>query len=82
MFVAVVVDCERFMKVRRMFERPLKNQLKIASLALLNKIDTVPSEQLDAITDALREWGYEGPVARIRGDTGEGIEAFAEAAGI
>ncbi len=81
-FVAVVVDCERFMKVRRMFERPLKNQLRIASLALLNKIDTVPSEQLDAITDALREWGYEGPVARIRGDTGEGIEAFAEAAGI
>ena len=81
-FVATVVDCERFMKVRKMFERPLRNQLKVADIALLNKIDTVPPEELDTITDALKEFGYDGPVARIRGDTGEGIEVFAEAARI
>ena len=81
-FLAVVVDCERFMKVRKMFERPLRNQLKMADLALLNKIDTVPSDELDRIAEGLKEFGYDGPVARIRGDTGEGIEAFSEAAGI
>ena len=81
-FIAIVVDCERFLKVKRMFERPLKNQLKIANLALLNKIDTVSEEDLGAIEAELRNFGYKGPVARIRGDTGEGIERFAEALGI
>ena len=81
-FLAVVVDCERFMKVRKMFERPLRNQLKIADLALLNKIDTVSSDEIDRIAEGLKEFGYDGPAVRIRGDTGEGIEAFAEAAGI
>lgn len=77
--VSVVVDCERFLKVQKMFERPLKNQLKIAEVAMLNKIDTVSSEDLDKIESAIRDLGYAGPVRRIRGDTGEGIpEAVAE----
>ncbi|MBO6083653.1 MAG: hypothetical protein J6O90_01035 [Candidatus Methanomethylophilaceae archaeon] len=81
-FTAIVVDCERFLKVRKMFERPLKNQLKIADLALLNKIDTVPSSDVDLIEEELKKLGYDGPTARINGDTGEGMEAFAEALGI
>ena len=77
--VSVVVDCERFLKVQKMFERPLRNQLKLAEVAMLNKIDTVASEDLDRIEVAIRELGYEGPIARIRGDTGEGIgEAIME----
>ncbi|MBE6517159.1 MAG: hypothetical protein E7Z67_03115 [Thermoplasmata archaeon] len=77
--VSVVVDCERFLKVQKMFERPLRNQLKLAEVAMLNKIDTVTSEDLDRIEVAIRELGYEGPIARIRGDTGEGIgEAIME----
>lgn len=79
-FVAVVIDCERFLKVRKMFERPLRNQLKVADIALLNKIDTVPESDLDLIAEGLKEFGYGGAVARVRGDTGEGMDAFAEAA--
>ena len=77
--VTVVVDCERFLKVQKMFERPLKNQLKLAEVAMLNKIDTVSAEDLDRIEEAIRGLGYEGPLKRIRGDTGEGIpEAISE----
>ena len=79
-FVAVVIDCERFLKVRKMFERPLRNQLKVADIAILNKIDTVPESDLDLIAEGLKEFGYGGAVARVRGDTGEGMDAFAEAA--
>ena len=79
-FVAVVIDCERFLKVRKMFERPLRNQLKVADIALLNKIDTVPERDLDLIAEGLKEFGYGGAVVRVRGDTGEGMDAFAEAA--
>ena len=75
-------DCERFLKVERMFERPLRNQLKMADIALLNKIDTVPPEDITAIEGELRKLGYDGPTARINGDTGEGIEAFTEVLGI
>lgn len=81
-FTVAVMDCERFLKVERMFERPLRNQLKMADIALLNKIDTVPPEDITAIEGELRKLGYDGPTARINGDTGEGIEAFTEVLGI
>ena len=81
-FTAAVVDCERFLKVRRMFERPLRNQLKIANLALLNKVDTVTPEDADVIEGDLKDLGYSGPAIRVNGDTGEGIDRFAEALGI
>ena len=81
-FLAVVVDCERFLKVKRMFERPLRNQLKAADIALLNKIDTVPEGTIGQIVDGLREFGYSGRYETIRGDTGEGMETFMEAAGL
>lgn len=81
-FTAAVVDCERFLKVRRMFERPLRNQLKIADLALLNKVDTVTPEDADVIEGDLKDLGYSGPAIRVNGDTGEGIDRFAEALGI
>lgn len=81
-FVSVVVDCERFMKVRKVFERPLKNQLKMADLALLNKMDTVDAATLDEISKTLVEYGYSGPCAAIRADTGEGMERFSEVLGL
>lgn len=77
--VSAIVDCERFLKVQKMFERPLKNQLKLSEVAMLNKIDTVSSEDLEKIESAIRGLGYDGPIRRVRGDTGEGIpEAVAE----
>lgn len=77
--VSVVVDCERFLKVRRMFERPLKNQMKLAEVVMLNKIDTVSDSDLSEIEEAVRGLGYSGPLFRIRGDTGEGIPEAVEA---
>ena len=65
-----------------MFERPLRNQLKIADLALLNKVDTVTPEDADVIEGDLKDLGYSGPAIRVNGDTGEGIDRFAEALGI
>ena len=35
-----------------------------------------------AIENDLRGFGYDGPTARIRGDTGEGMERFSEALGL
>lgn len=81
-FTAIVVDCERFLKVKKMFERPLKNQLKVADLALLNKVDMIRPEDVTTIEGELKGLGYDGPAAAINGDTGEGIERFAEALGI
>ncbi len=81
-FCSIVVDCERFLKVKRMFERPLRNQLKVADLALLNKVDMISPEDVETIRGELKNLGYEGPAATVNGDTGEGIEAFAEALGI
>ncbi len=81
-FTAIVVDCERFLKVKRMFERPLKNQLKVADLALLNKVDMISPEDVEVIKGELKDLGYGGPSATVNGDTGDGIEKFAEALGI
>ena len=79
MHVSVVVDCERFLKIRRMFERPLKNQMKLAEVVMLNKIDTVSDSDLSEIEEAVRGLGYSGLLFRIRGDTGEGIPEAVEA---
>ncbi len=73
--VLVTVDCERFLKVRMMFEHPLKNQFKVADAVLMNKVDTVSAEDLDAIEAGVREIGYGGKVIRIRADSGEGMDA-------
>jgi len=81
-FTAIVVDCERFLKVKRMFERPLRNQLKVADIALMNKVDMISDADADTIEGELKGLGYGGPAVRVNGDTGEGIEAFAEAIGI
>ena len=75
---AVVVDSERFLKVKKMFERPLKNQLKVAKIVLLNKIDTVTSDDLDQIESDIRGFGFDGKVIRVRADTGEGMEGILE----
>lgn len=80
--VSVIVDCERFLKVRKMFERPLKNQMKIAKVVLLNKIDTISESDLESIRGALSELGYDGMSISVRGDTGEGIDRFAEVLGL
>ena len=74
----IVVDCERFQKFRKMFERPLKNQLRTADVALLNKIDTVSESDLDEIVEGLRSFGYEGPCMKVQADSGDGMDQVLE----
>ncbi|MCL2786657.1 MAG: hypothetical protein FWD81_05520, partial [Methanomassiliicoccaceae archaeon] len=55
LFTIIMVDAERILKVRRMFERPLRNQLGVADLVLINKVDTVSASEVDEIESLLRE---------------------------
>lgn len=64
----IVVDAERFMKMRKMFERPLKNQMNVADLVLINKIDTVTEEEAAEIERSIRELSYEGPIMRVQAE--------------
>jgi G3E family GTPase len=77
--VFIVVDAERFMKMRKMFERPLRNQLKVANVVLLNKIDTVGAKELSDIESTIRGFSYVGPIDRVKATTGDGIEAAIKA---
>ena len=73
-----MVDCERFQQFRKMFERPLKNQLRTATVALLNKVDTVSADDIAEIREGLKSFGYDGPCLEIRGDNGQGMDAVVE----
>jgi len=77
-FTIIMVDAERFLKVKRMFERPLRNQLSVADLVLVNKVDTISSEEADEIEEHLRAWSYTGPILRVQADNGTNIKKAAE----
>ncbi|MDR0198569.1 MAG: hypothetical protein LBI08_02365 [Methanomassiliicoccaceae archaeon] len=77
-FTIIMVDAERFLKVRKMFERPLRNQLSVASVVLLNKVDTVSAEDADEIEGCLRGMSYEGPILRVQADKKVNIDKAAE----
>jgi G3E family GTPase len=74
-----VIDAERFVKTKKMFERPMRNHLKVADLVLLNKVDTVDDAEISEITDGIREFGYSGVIMNVRADIGTGIEQAVEA---
>jgi len=78
LFTIIMVDAERILKVRRMFERPLRNQLGVADLVLINKVDTVSASEVDEIESLLREMSYNGPVIRAQADKGIGTDKAAE----
>ena len=47
---------------------------------MLNKVDLVPTEEVDArCKDIVRRLRFKGPVFRISGATGEGTRALCEA---
>jgi len=77
-FTIILVDAERILKVRRMFERPLKNQLCTANIVLLNKVDTVSDSEIKEIEQLLRSMSYDGPVVKIQADKKINIENAAE----
>jgi len=70
----VVVDAERFMKSWKMFERPLQNQLGVADLVLINKMDTVSPQEIEEISSKIRDFGYEGPLLPVQADKGINME--------
>lgn len=76
--VIIVIDAERYDRMRRMFERPLRNQLQVADLVLLNKIDTQDGDGLDSMEGSVRSLGYEGPVLRVQADNGTNMERIPE----
>ena len=77
-FTIIMVDAERILKVKRMFERPLRNQLSVANLVLVNKIDTVSDAEAKEIEAFLRSMQYNGPILRVQADTGNNIDKAAE----
>jgi len=77
-FTIIMVDAERFLKVRKMFERPLKNQLGVADLVLLNKVDTVSAADTEEIESHLRKMGYEGTIVRVQADKKINMKKAAE----
>ncbi|NLL95288.1 MAG: hypothetical protein GX224_06015 [Thermoplasmatales archaeon] len=80
--VVAIVDAERFGTMKRMFERPLRNQLSVAGHVLLNKVDAVDADGLAGIEEAIRGFGYAGPIYRARADTGEGLDALFRGLGL
>ena len=74
----IVIDAERFLKMKKMFERPLKNQLKVADVVLLNKVDTVSAKDLREIEQGIRAFSYEGKIKQIQADKGIGLDALEE----
>ncbi|MCL1984079.1 MAG: hypothetical protein FWG58_01615 [Methanomassiliicoccaceae archaeon] len=77
-YTIIIVDAERILKIRNMFERPLRNQLSIADLVLINKIDTVSGEEAEEIGSYIRSLSYNGPIMNTRADSGTNIEKVAE----
>jgi G3E family GTPase len=78
LFTIIVVDAERILKIRKMFERPLRNQLSVADVVLLNKTDTVGENEISEIILLLREMSYNGPVMNVQADKGIGINGVTE----
>lgn len=70
----IVTDAERFMKMKMAFERPLRNQLNVADVVLINKIDTVTAEEADEIEKAIREFAYTGKILRTQAESGENMD--------
>jgi len=77
-FTIIMVDAERFLKVRKMFERPLRNQLSAADVVLMNKVDTVTEEEADEIEGHLRDMSYRGTILRVQADKKINIGKAAE----
>ena len=58
-----VVDCQNFLKITEFLTAPV-SQVKHADLALINKIDLVPAEQVEQVVEAVREIAPDIPVIR------------------
>lgn len=76
--VVIVLDAERFTKIKKMFERPLKNQIGEATLVLINKVDTVSEGEVQEIEDFVRSLNFEGPILAIQADYGTNIDAVVD----
>ncbi|MDD3399223.1 MAG: GTP-binding protein, partial [Candidatus Methanomethylophilaceae archaeon] len=76
--VIIVLDAERFLKIKKMFERPLRNQIDVASMVLINKVDTVGEDEVQEIEAFVRSLGFEGPVIPVQAEEGQNMERAAE----
>ena len=74
----IVVDAERFSKTWKMFERPLRNQLKVADMVLVNKIDTVSDAEVETIKEKVSSLGFTGPIKPVQADQGLKMDVIME----
>jgi len=74
----VVLDAERFLKIKRMFERPLKNHLRTANAVVINKADLVEDAVLEGIEAEIRGMGFDGKVIRASAESGDNMDKLAE----
>lgn len=76
--VVIVLDAERFLKIKKMFERPLRNQIDVASMVLINKMDTVGDAEIQEIEAFVRSLGFEGPVLAVQAEEGRNMDQATE----
>ena len=62
---AVIVDAVRFPAIFKALNRPLTSQVKSADLVLINKIDAVPADALNAVQADLRSINPDVPMIAV-----------------
>ncbi len=62
---AVIVDAVRFPAIFKALNRPLTSQVKSADLVLINKIDAVPTDALNAVQADLRSINPDVPMIAV-----------------
>lgn len=77
--IVIIIDSERYPVIVKALERPLKNQLRAANVIILNKMDRVKPEALDAIERSIREMGLETKVIPSSATDGTNLDKVVEA---
>jgi G3E family GTPase len=71
---AVIVDAVRFPAIFKALNRPLTNQVKGADLVLINKVDAVSAEDLEAVKADLRTIDAEVPLVPVSALNGTNVD--------
>lgn len=76
---AVIVDAARFPAIFKALNKPLTNQVKGADLVLINKIDAVSPEALEAVRADLRSLDAEVPIISVSALHGTNVDEAVDA---
>lgn len=76
---AVIIDAARFPAIFKALNRPLTSQVKSADLVLINKIDAVPPEALEAVKVDLRTLDADVPIIPVSALNGTNVDQAVDA---